>query len=97
MNVHDCTWHFSYVPAHSMLWVLSAASSACKHHGELYQQPVQMIAGTYKGLVEKLDYLQTLGINAIELLPVQEFNELEYYQVHLQHLSLNPIVFFLLF
>ena len=42
----------------------------------------QMLAGTYLGLVEKLDYLQTLGINAIELLPVQEFNELEYYQVH---------------
>lgn len=40
-----------------------------------------MPAGTYLGLVEKLDYLQALGINAIELLPVQEFNELEYYQV----------------
>ena len=40
-----------------------------------------MLAGTYLGLVEKLDYLQRLGINAVELLPVQEFNELEYYQV----------------
>lgn len=40
-----------------------------------------MFTGTYLGLVEKLDYLKTLGINAIELLPVQEFNELEYYQV----------------
>ena len=38
-------------------------------------------AGTYQGLVEKLDYLQHLGINAIELQPVQEFNELEYYEV----------------
>ncbi|DBB07506.1 TPA: Iron-sulfur assembly protein 1 [Trebouxia sp. C0006] len=37
--------------------------------------------GTYLGLVEKLDYLQALGVNAIELLPVQEFNELEYYQL----------------
>lgn len=35
--------------------------------------------GTYAGMIEKLDYLQQLGINAIELLPVQEFNELEYY------------------
>ena len=40
-----------------------------------------MLAGTYLGLVEKLDYLQALGVNAVELLPVQEFNELEYYQV----------------
>ncbi len=39
------------------------------------------VAGTYLGLVEKLPYLQALGINAIELLPIHEFNELEYYQV----------------
>lgn len=32
-----------------------------------------------QGMVEKLDYLQALGINAIELLPVFDFNELEYY------------------
>ena len=38
-------------------------------------------AGTYAGLVEKLGYLKRLGVNAIELLPVQEFNELEYYAV----------------
>ncbi|KAK9833179.1 hypothetical protein WJX74_009440 [Apatococcus lobatus] len=35
--------------------------------------------GTFAGMVEKLDYLQTLGINCVELLPSQEFNELEYY------------------
>lgn len=46
-----------------------------------------MLAGTYLGLVEKLDYLQRLGINAVELLPVQEFNELEYYQVRSLHHS----------
>eukprot|EP00798_Chlamydomonas_sp_ICE-L_P030104 gene30104-35072_t len=38
-------------------------------------------AGTYLGMVEKLDYLQTLGVNAVELLPMQEFNELEYYSM----------------
>eukprot|EP00891_Asterochloris_glomerata_P003947 jgi/Astpho2/3947/e_gw1.00063.17.1_t len=35
--------------------------------------------GTYAGLIEKLDYLQTLGVNALELMPVHEFNELEYF------------------
>jgi hypothetical protein len=35
--------------------------------------------GTYAGMVERLDYLQGLGVNCVELLPVQEFNELEYY------------------
>lgn len=32
-------------------------------------------------MVEKLDYLQSLGINCVELLPSQDFNELEYYSV----------------
>lgn len=35
--------------------------------------------GTYAGAIERLDYLASLGINAIELLPIHEFNELEYY------------------
>ena len=33
--------------------------------------------------MERLDHLQTLGINCLELLPVQEFNEMEYYQASL--------------
>ena len=33
--------------------------------------------GTYLGLVEKIPYLQELGITAVELLPVQDFNENE--------------------
>lgn len=31
--------------------------------------------GTYRGLIEKIPHLKTLGVNAIELLPVQEFGE----------------------
>lgn len=31
--------------------------------------------GTFAGLVEKIPYLQTLGITAVELLPVHEFDE----------------------
>lgn len=33
--------------------------------------------GTFSGLTEKIPYLQSLGITAIELLPVQEFDENE--------------------
>lgn len=45
--------------------------------------------GTYAGMIERLDYLQYLGINAIELLPVYEFNELEYYKVSLDNEAFN--------
>ena len=33
--------------------------------------------GTYQGIVEKIPYLKELGITAVELLPVFEFNEME--------------------
>jgi glycogen operon protein len=31
--------------------------------------------GTYHGLIEKIPYLKELGVTALELMPVQEFNE----------------------
>ena len=34
--------------------------------------------GTYMGIIEKIPYLKELGINCIELLPIFEFDELEY-------------------
>jgi len=30
--------------------------------------------GTYRGLIEKIPYLKTLGVTAVEVMPVQEFN-----------------------
>ncbi|MEN8136268.1 MAG: glycogen debranching protein GlgX [Thermodesulfobacteriota bacterium] len=40
--------------------------------------------GTYQGLVEKIPYLKDLGVTAVELLPVTEFNENE-------NLNRNPV------
>ncbi len=31
--------------------------------------------GTYRGLIEKIPYLKSLGVTAVELLPIQEFGE----------------------
>ncbi|KAG6626400.1 isoamylase 3, chloroplastic isoform X1 [Carya illinoinensis] len=36
------------------------------------------IRGSYLGVIEKIPHLQELGINAVELLPVFEFDELEF-------------------
>jgi glycogen operon protein len=40
--------------------------------------------GTYRGLIEKIPYLKDLGVTAVELLPVTEFNENE-------NLNRNPV------
>jgi glycogen operon protein len=37
--------------------------------------------GTFEGLIEKIPYLKELGINAIELMPVYEFEECEWASV----------------
>ena len=55
--------------------------------------------GTYRGLVEKLPHLRALGVTAIELLPVAEFNELEFYiedglrRDRLNFWGYNPLAF----
>ena len=40
--------------------------------------------GTFKGLTEKIPYLKELGITAVELMPIQEFDELE-------NVNINPV------
>lgn len=38
--------------------------------------------GTYLGVIEKIPYLKELGVNALEILPLHEFNENEAMQLH---------------
>jgi len=40
--------------------------------------------GTFSGLAEKIPYLRELGVNAVELMPVQEFDEFE-------NIHVNPV------
>ncbi len=48
----------------------------------IYEMHVRAFNGTYKGLIEKIPYLKELGINAIELLPIFEFDEADCIQVN---------------
>ncbi len=45
--------------------------------------------GTYRGFREKIPYLQRLGITAVEFLPIQEFNEMEYFQENMKRRELR--------
>jgi glycogen operon protein len=55
--------------------------------------------GTYAGLIEKIPYLKQLGINAVELMPIFEFDELLGAREHegkllIDYWGYNPISFF---
>jgi glycogen debranching enzyme GlgX len=51
--------------------------------------------GTYLGFIEKIPYLQSLGINAVELLPLFEFDETKVKTAGtLNYWGYNPISFF---
>ena len=55
--------------------------------------------GTFQGIIEKLPYLEDLGINAIELMPVFEFDEMRNERsvngnMLLDYWGYNPVSFF---
>jgi glycogen operon protein len=50
--------------------------------------------GTYAGLVEKIPYLQELGVTAVELLPVFQFDEQEAPEGLTNYWGYNPVSFF---
>ena len=52
------------------------------------------LRGTYKGLVEKIPYLQELGITAVELLPVFQFDEQDAPAGHRNYWGYSPVSFF---
>jgi isoamylase len=50
--------------------------------------------GTYAGLIERIPYLQSLGITAIELLPVQQFDSQDAPPGLDNYWGYSPVVFF---
>ena len=50
--------------------------------------------GTYAGLIEKIPYLKHLGVTAVELMPVQQFDEQDIAPPLKNYWGYNPIAFF---
>jgi isoamylase len=51
-------------------------------------------AGTYAGLIEKIPYLQELGVTAVELLPVFQFDPVAAPPGHRNYWGYQPVSFF---
>ena len=65
-----------------------------RHHSSGVVHP-----GTFDGLMEKIPYLKELGINAVELMPIFEFDEMRDMRVYngnllLNYWGYNPVSFF---
>jgi isoamylase len=52
------------------------------------------LRGTYRGLIEKIPYLQSLGITAVELLPVQHFDPQDARPGLTNYWGYSPLAFF---
>ncbi|NEZ59058.1 glycogen debranching protein GlgX [Adonisia turfae] len=50
--------------------------------------------GTYAGLMEKIPYLQSLGITAVELMPVQQFDPSDAPSGKVNYWGYSPVAFF---
>jgi isoamylase len=50
--------------------------------------------GTYAGVIEKIPYLQELGVTAVELLPVFQFDALDAPAGHINYWGYAPVSFF---
>jgi isoamylase len=50
--------------------------------------------GTYAGLIEKIPYLQELGVTAVELLPVFQFDAQDAPPRHVNYWGYSPVSFF---
>ena len=68
------------------------------HVGGFTRHPNSGVApskrGTYAGLIEKIPYLQDLGISAVELLPVFAFDEQDAPPGHSNYWGYQPLSFF---
>jgi isoamylase len=68
------------------------------HVGSFTRHPSSGVAperrGTFAGLIEKIPYLQQLGITAVELMPVQHFDPYDAPPGRINYWGYSPVAFF---
>lgn len=103
-NIHSClksaviddnfNWNGDYYVQHD----LSEAVVYELHLSGFTKNPNsgldKKIRGTYKGLIEKIPYLKSLGITSVELLPVFAFDEQDAPESLTNYWGYSPINFF---
>ncbi len=97
--VRDFDWQDDRLPAHP--WSRTIIYETHVRGLTIHPSSGVRYPGTYRGLIEKIPYFKELGITAIELLPVHEFNENEIKRVNpldgsrlRNYWGYNPLGFF---
>ncbi|AFY43773.1 glycogen debranching protein GlgX [Nostoc sp. PCC 7107] len=80
--VDDFDWeddHPLEIPSEDLIIYEMHVRSFTRHSSSGVKHP-----GTFAGICEKIPYLKQLGVNAIELMPIYEFDEFENSRIHPQ-------------
>ena len=93
----DFEWndgHRPQIPMKDLIIYETHVRGFTKHESSCVENP-----GTFAGLMEKIPYLKELGINAVELMPIFEFDEMrdkrEYNgKLLMDYWGYNPVAFF---
>lgn len=87
-------WQGVPVPSHSLTETIIYEM----HVGGFTKHPNSGVAadkrGTFAGVIEKIPYLKALGVTAVELLPVQQFDVSDAPDGHSNYWGYSPINFF---
>jgi isoamylase len=92
-------WHDDRPPRH--LWSKTVIYEIHVRGFTIHPSSGVEHAGTYRGLMEKIPYFKELGVTAVELMPIHEFNENEVTGINTQtgkplknYWGYDPVAFF---
>ena len=94
VDIDDYDWQEDCHPCHSFYKTVIYEM----HVGGFTRHPSAKIAenkrGTYAGLVEKIPYLKELGVTAVELMPVHQFDPSDHHAGLSNYWGYSPLSFF---
>lgn len=94
VDIDDYDWEGDCHPRHSFAKTVIYEM----HVGGFTRHPNSNVAadkrGTYAGIIEKIPYLQELGITAVELMPVYQFDPSEHHAGLVNYWGYSPLSLF---
>jgi len=96
VTLDDFDWQSDILPRHS--WSKTVIYETHVRGATIHSSSGVKNPGTYRGLIEKIPYFKDLGVTALELLPVFEFNDSQVTSIHGKSLKnywgYDPVNFF---